>query len=49
MLKILGLVATVFGVGATLLSDWVNEKKMEALIEKKINERLEEENEEKES
>lgn len=49
MLKILGLVATVFGVGATLLSDWVNEKKMEDMIDKKINERLENNEEEKES
>lgn len=49
MLKILGLVATVFGVGATLLSDWVNEKKMEDMIDKKINERLENNEEKKES
>ena len=29
LVKILGLVATAVGMGATLLTDWVNEKKME--------------------
>ena len=34
LVKILGLVATVGGVAMTLLTDWVNEKKMD----EKINE-----------
>lgn len=34
MVKILGLVATAVGMGATLLTDWVNEKKMEEKIDK---------------
>ena len=44
MVKILGIVATVVGMGATLLSDWVNEKKMnekiDELVIEKINETL---------
>ena len=38
MIKILGIVATVVGMGATLLSDWVNEKKMDKKILEKVNE-----------
>ena len=33
LVKILGLVATAVGMGATLLTDWVNEKKMEEKID----------------
>lgn len=40
MVKILGLVATVVGMGATLLTDWVNNKKMEEKIDERINEKL---------
>lgn len=40
MVKILGLVATAVGMGATLLTDWVNEKKMEEKIDERINEKL---------
>ena len=40
MVKILGLVATTVGVGATLLTDCVNEKKMEEKIDERINEKL---------
>ena len=40
MIKILGIVATTVGMGATLLTDWVNEKKMDEKIVKKINEAL---------
>jgi hypothetical protein len=40
MVKILGIVATVAGMGATLLTDWVNDKKMDEKIIKKINEAL---------
>ena len=40
MVKILGIVGTVVGMGATLLTDWVNEKKMDEKIIKKINEAL---------
>lgn len=40
LVKILGIVATAVGMGATLLSDWVNEKKMDERIDEKLNERL---------
>ena len=40
MVKILGLVATAVGMGATPLTDWVNEKKMEEKIDERINEKL---------
>ena len=40
MVKILGIVATAVGMGATLLTDWVNEKKMEEKIDERINEKL---------
>lgn len=40
LVKILGLVATVVGMGATLLTDWVNDKKMEEKIDERIDEKL---------
>ena len=40
MVKIFGILATVVGIGATLLTDWVNEKKMDEKINEKINEAL---------
>lgn len=40
LVKILGIVATTIGMGATLLTDWVNEKKMEEKIDERINEKL---------
>lgn len=40
MIKILGFAATIIGVGANLITDWVNEKKMDEKIEEKINEAL---------
>lgn len=40
LIKILGYVATIGGVVASLLSDWVDEKKMEEKIDERINEKL---------
>lgn len=40
LVKILGLIASAVGVGATLLADWVNERKMEEKIDERINEKL---------
>lgn len=40
MIKSIGIAATVVGMGTTLISDWVNEKKMEEKIEEKVNEAL---------
>lgn len=47
IIKVLGLAASVIGVTATLLSDWVNEKKMDEKIDEKVNEALAEKTEEK--
>ena len=49
MIKVLGLVTTVIGMAASLLSDWVSEQKMNEKIDEKVNEALtkrKEENEE---
>ena len=40
LIKILGIAATAIGMGATLITDWVNDKKMDEKIEEKINEAL---------
>ena len=40
LIKVLGLAATVIGVAATLVTDWVNEQKMDEKIEEKVNEAL---------
>ena len=40
LIKTLGIVATVIGLGATLVTDWVNDKKMDEKIEEKVNEAL---------
>jgi len=39
-IKVLGIAATVIGMGATLITDWVNDKKMDEKIEEKVNEML---------
>lgn len=38
LIKILGMIATAIGMGATLVIDWVNDKKMDEKIEKTVNE-----------
>jgi hypothetical protein len=38
LIKILGIAATAIGIGATLITDWVNDKKMDEKIEEKVNE-----------
>jgi len=48
LIKVLGLAASVVGVAATLLSDWVNEQKMDEKIEEKVNEAFAKKNEENE-
>jgi hypothetical protein len=40
LIKILGAAATVVGLGATLLTDWVNDKKMDEKIELKVLEAI---------
>ena len=40
LIKILGMVATAIGMGATLVTDWVNDKKMDEKITEKVTEVL---------
>lgn len=40
VIKSIGLAATVVGLGATLVTDWVNDKKLDAKIAEKIAEAL---------
>ena len=40
LIRVLGVVATIGGVVASLLGDWVNEKKMDEMISAKIDERM---------
>mgnify|MGYP007099349583 FL=1 len=35
-IKILGMTATIIGMGATLLTDWVNDQKMDEKIAEKV-------------
>lgn len=38
LIKIIGLAASLLGIGATLVSDWVSEKKMDEKIAEKVAE-----------
>lgn len=40
IVKILGVVAMVAGFTANLVTEWVNEQKMEEMIDEKLNEAL---------
>ena len=40
LIKVLGIAATAIGMCATLVTDWVNDKKMDEKIEEKLNEAL---------
>lgn len=40
LVKILGLVATIAGTGATLLTNWVEERRMEEKIDERIDKKL---------
>lgn len=44
LIKVLGILATVVGIGANLLSDFVGEKKTDAKIQEKVNKALAEKN-----
>lgn len=46
LLKIIGFVAALAGFGASMLGDWVNEKKMDEKIEEKVNNAIAEANNE---
>lgn len=50
LLSVLGIAATIVGGAATLLGNWVSDKKNEEMIEEKVNEALaKRENEEEEA
>lgn len=40
LIRVLGVVASIGGVVASLLGDWVNSKKMDEMISAKIEERM---------
>lgn len=40
LIKVIGIGATVIGLGVNLVTDWVNEKKMDEKIKDRINEAL---------
>ena len=42
LIKIIGMAATVIGMGATLVTEWVNDKKIDEKITKKVTEALNE-------
>ena len=42
IIKVIGLIATVAGVGVNLVTDWVNEKKMDEKMDEKIEEKVNE-------
>ena len=39
-IKAIGIAVTAIGFGVCILTDWVNEKKMDEKIEEKVNEAL---------
>lgn len=49
MIKAIGMAATIIGIGVNLLTDWVDEQKMDEKIEAKVNEALAEKEEAEES
>ena len=49
MIKAIGMAATIIGIGVNLLTDWVDEQKMDEKIEAKVNEELAKKEEAEES
>ncbi len=45
-IKIIGFAATLIGLGVNLLTEWVDDKKMDAKIEEKVSEMLSEKEDE---
>lgn len=45
-IKAIGVAATIIGVGVNLITDWVNEQKMDEKIEEKVNDALNKKEEE---
>ena len=38
--EVLGVIGSIVGVGATLLTDWVNDKKIDEKIDERLSEKL---------
>lgn len=36
LIKIIGITATIIGMGATLITDWVNDKKIDEKIKEEV-------------
>lgn len=49
LLKGLGIIATAIGFGATIFSNWVEDKNLDRKIEDRVNKALEERENEEES
>ena len=49
MIKAMGILATIIGVGVNLITDWVDEQKMDEKIEEKVNAALAKKDEVEES
>ncbi len=49
IIRIVGMALSAAGIAVTLLTDWVNEKQMEVMIDEKVNEALADKNDEEES
>ena len=49
IIKAIGMAATIIGIGVNLLTDWVDEQKMDEKIEAKVNEALAKKEEAEES
>lgn len=49
MIKAIGMAATIIGIGVNLLTDWIDEQKMDEKIEAKVNEALAKKEEAEES
>ena len=45
LIKVIGMAATIIGMGASILSDWANEQKMNEKIKEEVNEALRKERE----
>ncbi len=49
VIKVLGIAASLIGIGATLVNDWVNEQKMNEMISEKVNEAMTAKNQEEDN
>lgn len=48
LIKAIGVAATIIGVGVNLITDWVNEQKIDEKIDEKVNAALAKKNDETE-